>query len=159
MSSRYIDATLRFFDKFTGPMTRATDKIQAQGASIEKYGKKIERYGNKISSVGSKMTLGITVPVALVGASMAKAASDYEENLNKIDVAFGKSGSSVKKWADDATTQFGMSKNQALESAAQFGDMSTSMGLSQEKAAKMSKSLTGLSGDLASFKTLVRAKL
>jgi hypothetical protein len=38
--------------------------------------------------------------------------------------------------------------------AALFGDMSTSMGLSQEKASTLSTSLVGLAGDLASFKNL-----
>ena len=38
--------------------------------------------------------------------------------------------------------------------ASLFGDMGTSMGLPTDAAAKMSMSLTGLAGDLASFKNL-----
>ena len=38
--------------------------------------------------------------------------------------------------------------------ASLFGDMATSMGLPQKEAAKMSTSLTGLAGDLASFKNI-----
>ena len=38
--------------------------------------------------------------------------------------------------------------------AALFGDMGTSMGLTQKQAAGMSTSLVGLAGDLASFKNI-----
>ena len=37
---------------------------------------------------------------------------------------------------------------------AQFGDLGTSMGLTEDQAAKMSTELAGLAGDLASFKNI-----
>ena len=100
------------------------------------------------------MSLAVTTPIVMGGKKMISAASDYEENLNKVDVAFGNSSQSIKDWANNATRQFGLSKNQALEATSLFGDMATSMGLTQPAAADMSMSLAGLAGDLASFKNL-----
>lgn len=108
----------------------------------------------KMKAVGTKMSIGITTPVVAGFAKMTKAASDYDENMNKVDVAFGSSAKAVKKFASTATSQFGLSRNSALEMTSQFGDMGTSMGLSQSSAANMSISLAGLAGDLASFKNI-----
>ena len=121
---------------------------------MESISKKAKGIGDKISGIGTKLTVGVTTPLALASKSMVDAASDFDENLNKIDVAFGNSASEVKAWADTATESFGLSMNQALEATSLFGDMATSMGISQGEAASMSTSLAGLAGDLASFKNI-----
>lgn len=123
-------------------------------AKLDSASGKLQKIGGKISGFGAKWSLGISTPLTLAGKNMVTAASDYEENLNKIDVAFGKSSDTVTAWAENATKQFGLSRNQALESTALFGDMATSMKLSKSEAADMSMSLAGLAGDLASFKNI-----
>lgn len=132
----------------------AEKKSKSFEARIKKIGSRISQIGDKISSFGTKLTLGVTTPLALAGKSAVTAASDFDENLNKIDVAFDDSAEKVKAWADTATESFGLSMNQALEATALFGDMATSMGISRDKAADMSTSLAGLAGDLASFKNI-----
>ena len=135
-------------------VTDAEKKTKSFEARMGKIASKISRIGDKISSFGTKLTVGITTPLALAGKSAVTAASDFDENLNKVEVAFGDCSAAVKNWADDATESFGLSKNQALEATALFGDMATSMGLSQAEAAHMSMLLAGLAGDLASFKNI-----
>ena len=116
--------------------------------------KGMAKLGSTVTKVGATMTAGLTMPIAIFGKSAVSAASDMEENINKVDVAFGRSAENVKAWAETATESFGLSKNQALEAASLFGDMGTSMGLTQEEASNMSTSLAGLAGDLASFKNI-----
>lgn len=135
-------------------VTEAEKKAKSFEARMQKISSKISNVGDKISSFGAKLTVGITTPLALAGKSAVNAASDFDENLNKVEVAFGDCSAAVKNWADDATESFGLSKNQALEATALFGDMATSMGLSQAEAAHMSMLLAGLAGDLASFKNI-----
>ena len=135
-------------------VTDAEQKTKSFEARMGKIASKISSIGDKISSFGTKLTVGITTPLALAGKSAVTAASDFDENLNKVEVAFGDCLAAVKNWADDATESFGLSKNQALEATALFGDMATSMGLSQAEAAHMSMLLAGLAGDLASFKNI-----
>ena len=139
------------FEKAFSTAQKAADNFEAKMKNVSS---KLQNVGNSISGFGAKWSLGISTPLTLAGKSMVTAASDYEENLNKIDVAFGKSSDTVTAWAENATKQFGLSRNQALESTALFGDMATSMGLSQSAAADMSMSLAGLAGDLASFKNI-----
>ncbi len=139
------------FEKAFSTAQKATDSFEAK---IKSVSSKLQNIGNSISGFGAKWSLGISTPLTLAGKNMVTAASDYEENLNKIDVAFGKSSDTVTSWAENATKQFGLSKNQALESTALFGDMATSMGLSRSASADMAMSLAGLAGDLASFKNI-----
>lgn len=139
------------FDKAIQNAEKSASSFEKQMESISKKAKGI---GDKISGIGTKLTVGVTTPLALASKSMVDAASDFDENLNKIDVAFGNSASEVKAWADTATESFGLSMNQALEATSLFGDMATSMGISQGEAASMSTSLAGLAGDLASFKNI-----
>lgn len=115
---------------------------------------KLDTFSSSMTNFGNKMSLAVTAPLVALGGKMVSSASDMEENLNKVDVAFGKSADKVKAWADTATESFGLSKNQALEATSLFGDMATSMGLPQDAAADMSTSLAGLAGDLASFKNI-----
>lgn len=121
---------------------------------ISALGNQYKELGNKMSSIGSSMTANVTMPIALGFGYAAKQASDFDENLNKVDVAFGSSSKQVKDWAKTATASFGLSQNSALEMTSQFGDMGTSMGLSSKEAANMSTSLAGLAGDLSSFKNI-----
>lgn len=134
--------------------TKQTGAIDKVISKLESASGKMKSIGGKMQSIGSTMSLAITAPLAIAGKNMVTAASDFEENLNKVDVAFGNSADAVKAWADTATEQFGLSKNQALEATSLFGDMATSMGLAKPAAAEMSMSLAGLAGDLASFKNV-----
>ena len=135
-------------------VTAAEQKTKSFETRIKNVASKISSIGDKISSFGTKLTVGVTTPLALAGKSAVSAASDFDENLNKIGVAFGDSADAVKSWADEATKNFGLSMNQALEATSLFGDMATSMGISHTEAAAMSTSLAGLAGDLASFKNI-----
>jgi len=122
--------------------------------ALSKADSKLQKFGKKAKDVGKTLSISVTAPIALAGGFAIKMASDFEESLNKIDVAFGKSGTEVKKFAETARNQFGIAEGTALDMAAMFGDMGTSMGLTQGEAANMSKSLVGLAGDLSSFKNI-----
>lgn len=139
------------FDKAIQSAEKTASSFEKRMESISSKAKSI---GDKLSGIGTALTVGVTTPLAVAGKSMVDAASDFDENMNKISVAFGDSADDVKAWADTATESFGLSMNQALEATSLFGDMATSMGISQSEAASMSTSLAGLAGDMASFKNI-----
>lgn len=139
------------FDKAIQSAEKAASSFEKRMESISSKAKSI---GDKLSGMGTALTAGVTTPISVAGKRMVDAASDFDENLNKISVAFGDSADDVKAWADTATESFGLSMNQALEATSLFGDMATSMGISQSEAASMSTSLAGLAGDMASFKNI-----
>ena len=136
------------------PMQLMGQKIQDFGDKMQKAGQKIQKAGQAMTSVGSTLSRYVTAPVLAAGTAAVKLASDYEENLNKVDSAFKGSSDVVKDWAKEATKNFGMSESAALDATSLFGDMATSMGLSTDEAAAMSTSLAGLAGDMSSFKNI-----
>lgn len=140
--------------KITGDASSFEKTIKRAEALTANLNAKIDKIASNMVSAGSKLTVGLTAPIALAAKKMVSSASDYQENLNKIDVAFGKSGKVIKEWSKTAKKEFGLSRNEALESTALFGDMATSMGFTQKKAADMAKTLAGLAGDMASFKNV-----
>ncbi len=122
--------------------------------ALDKSSNKLKQFGADASRIGKNLSVGLTLPIAAAGVAAIKLASDFEESLNKVDVSFKKSSASVKEFSKTTLTQFGIAQGTALDMAAMFGDMGTSMGLTTVQAAKMSTSMVGLAGDLASFKNI-----
>lgn len=118
---------------------------------VAALGEKFKEIGDKITSVGQTMTMKFTVPIVAAFGLASNAASDYEENLNKIEVAFGDNAEAVTAWANNAIDEFGLSKVAATEAASSFGALAKGVGLSDDAAAQMSISLAGLSADLGSY--------
>lgn len=116
--------------------------------------RRIGAFGKQMSALGQNMSLYVTGPLLAAGAASLKFASDYNESLNKVDVSFKDSAASVKDFAKTSLESFGIAEGTALDLASSYGDMGTSLGLSTDRAAKMSTSLVGLAGDLASFKNI-----
>jgi hypothetical protein len=123
-------------------------------AALSKTQKKLKDFGDSTKAIGKSMSIYVTAPITLAGGAAIKFASDFQESLNKVDVAFKNSSQEVKDFAKTTLESFGIAEGTALDMAALFGDMSTSMGLSTDEAAKLSTSLVGLAGDLSSFKNM-----
>lgn len=121
---------------------------------LDNLKKELEGVAGKLNKVGKNMTIGLTTPIVAAGAASVKAYSDMYESLNKVDEVFGDAATSVEKFANTTLTQSGIAKSTALDMAAGYGDMATSMGFAQDEAAEMSTKLVQLAGDLASFKNM-----
>ena len=131
-----------------------TKELKKSEGNLQSFSKRMEAIGTKMKNIGSTMTAAVTLPVLAMGAASFKLASDYQESLNKVDVAFQGNAEEVKAWSKTTLKSFGIAKGTALDMAAKYGDMATGMGLNTKEAAKMSTGLVGLAGDLASFKNI-----
>lgn len=120
-------------------------------ANLKALSEQLKQIGSKMTEVGKTMTTRVTAPIVAGYTLAANYASDYEENLNKLDVAFGENSESVKEWANTARESFGLSKVQATQSASAFGALGKGIGLTESQAADMSTTLAGLSADLGSY--------
>lgn len=124
---------------------------QIGNANLKALSSQLKEVGDKMTAVGQSMTTKVTAPIVAGYTLASKYASDYEENLNKLDVAFGDNSQAVKDWANTASTEFGLSKVQATDAASAFGALGKGIGLSESEAAGMSTTLAGLSADLGSY--------
>lgn len=108
----------------------------------------------RLNSIGNTLSVGLTTPLVAAGAASFKFASDMEESLNKVDVAFKDSAGMIKAWSEDTLTSIGLARGTALDMAALYGDLATSMGYGTEQAAEMAATLVDLAADLSSFKNM-----
>ena len=121
---------------------------------IRDRNKGLDEAARRLSTAGNALTAGLTVPLAAAGVASVNFSSDMQEAVNKVEVAFGNAADSVKSWSSTTLNSIGLAQGTALDMAALFGDMATSMGYSQDAAAQMSMALVNLAADLASFKNI-----
>ncbi len=131
--------------------------------SLNQYNGKIKQMESSTKGLANNITKGILQSaVVMKGIQMAQQAvtssimlaSDYNETLNKVKVAYGENSEEVLNWGKTTLKQFGIAKGTALDMAALYGDMGTGMGFTTDQAADMGTSLVGLAADMASFKNV-----
>lgn len=135
-----------------------TVKIGADISDLQKQlgdaKKKFSKLGTDLGGIGRSLSTKLTMPILALGGAAIKMGSDLEESLNKVGVVFKENASEVQSWAKTTLKSFGIAESTALDMASLFGDMGTSMGQTTDEASRMSTNLTGLAGDLASFKNI-----
>lgn len=112
---------------------------------------KLSSFGDKATDVGKKMTIGLTAPILAGFGASAKAASDFNESLSKVNTVFGEQGKAIEEWANGTAKSLGISKREAVDTAGSFGNMFTQIGIGAPKAAEMSQAMITLAADLGSF--------
>ncbi len=88
------------------------------------------------------------------GKNAIKLGSDITEVENVVDTAFGSMAGHAYAFAATAKEQFGLSELAAKQYSGTMMAMLKSSGVMQAQAAKMSTTLAGLAGDIASFYNL-----
>lgn len=146
-----IEKTTEKLKYYTEVEQKVIDKTAAVVKKLEESGNKFEKTGEKISKVGNKITLGVTTPVVAAGAAIYKYSSDLTEAENKTKEVFKNMSGDVLTWSQTSLDKMGMARSTALDAVSLYGGMATAMGLTRKRATDMSKSLTELSVDLASF--------
>ena len=153
VSKQQYDALQREIIDTEQDLKRLERQAQQSNATLSKIGGVADSIASTSGKISSAM-MPATAAIGGLGALAFKNASDVVESMNKVDVAFKDSADEVKEFAETTLEKFGIAKGDALEMASLFGDMGTSMGISTGEAADMSITLTGLAGDLASFKNI-----
>lgn len=128
--------------------------MEELSSQMQNISRDLKKRGEEMQNVGKQLSTAVTLPLVALGTAATKFASDLEQSISKTDVVFGKQSESVKQFAQSTLNAFGISESAALDMLSLYGDMGTSMGITQGKAAEMSKKLVGLAGDLASFKNI-----
>ena len=149
--------------KIKPEVERATKSTKDLGNEFEQVGKKGKQSFKEIddglnnlqSALGDlASTIGLSFGLdSLIdfGKEAIGLASDIQEVQNVVDTSFGEMSSRVEEFAETSIDSFGMSELTAKQTAGRFMSMSTALGLAQDQAADMALTVTGLTGDMASF--------
>lgn len=125
-----IQGSYNLKDNVTEKLKKVSAEVDIAGEAATKSEKKYDAFSNKMDKIGSgmqkvggNMTKFLTLPLAVAGVASFKLASDYEESINKIDVAFKENAQSVKDWGGTTLKNFGIAKGTALDMASIFGEV------------------------------------
>lgn len=143
------DAMRKAWQKITNDAISGASKTKSSVSGInlafKSLGSTVSRLGGLLASV-----LGPIALIALVKQCI-ELGSAVNEVQNVVDTAFGSMAYKMEAFAKNSITQFGMSQLAAKKTGSSYMAMARGMGISQEAASDMALTLTGLSGDVASF--------
>jgi hypothetical protein len=103
------------------------------------------------SLIGQATALGAAFGISVGITDAIRNASTLEETLNKFNVVFGQNARSMQAWGDQFAATMGRSRSEVLGFMADAQSLVIPMGVDPAAAAEMSRNLTQLSYDLASF--------
>lgn len=133
-------------------LSKFEKQLRETGLTAEQVGKKLQDTGQKMTDVGKKMSTYVTAPIAAAGAASFKMAADLQDAMGATDQIFKSAADSVKTWADNLESYYGIAEGEALEYANMMGTMLVNIGgLTEEQAAKQAQTLIELAGDLTAM--------
>lgn len=128
--------------QLTKQLTGASNQAAKQATSI-------------FSGMGKKIAAGLSLAAfAKFTKDCLEVGSNVTEVQNVVDTAFKDLSWQADEWAANAMTNFGLSELSAKKYMGVFGQMSNAMGITGQAALDMAESVTGLTGDVASFYNL-----
>ena len=133
--------------RFTGDAADLKRSIGDVEGRLGGIGSKIAGFG-KVVAAG---LAGVAVGAGALAKSAIDAGSDLNETISKSNTVFGDAAGAIDAWSRTAASSFGQSRKQALDAASSFGNMFSQLGIGDQQAADMSKSMTELASDFASF--------
>ena len=111
-----------------------------------------QKIADSFKKIGTAITTAFSVAaITAFGKSCIELGSELAEVQNVVDVTFNKLSGSVNKWSKEAAASYGLSETMAKKYVGTFGSMAEAFGFTEQQAYDMSTTLTGLTGDVASF--------
>jgi hypothetical protein len=134
-------------------------------ADVAKFGqglataeKDTKTFSGKINKYSKAMAASFAVAGAAAGAfavkiglDAVKSASDLSEEISKSNIIFGESAKAIEQFSEAAEQSLGLTKKEALSSAATFAILGKNAGLTGKDLTKFSKTSVTLAADLGSF--------
>lgn len=131
-------------NKFLAGMDKA-DK------GTKKFESNIAKYSKAMAASFAAAGVAAGAFAVKIGMDSVKAASDLSEEISKSGVIFGESAKQIEQFAEAAEQSLGLTKKEALSSAATFAVLGKNAGLTGKDLTKFSKTSVTLAADLASF--------
>ncbi|WP_312694121.1 hypothetical protein [Caproiciproducens sp.] len=139
--SRGSSRATGFVNKLKDSLNSAKEKLSGLGTSSNSFFSMGKFYGWYF----------ILRQIANTFGGFINNINGYIENMNLFDVAMGKSAQSGEKLAQSLQNVLGVDSGEAMRYMGVFEELGTSFGIANKQATTMSKNLTQLGYDLASF--------
>jgi hypothetical protein len=124
---------------------------QSLSRSFDRAEQKATKFQRSMRRVGTAVGAALASQAVVTGVKTSiTAASDLNETLNKVNLAFGKNAGAIRSWAQGSAKNMGLPKQAALENAATFGLLFSKLGIAGGEASKMSQAMVQLAVDLGS---------
>lgn len=122
--------------------------------NIKKASRQMQEFGQKMTAAGKAMTAAITAPIVGIATAAIKMASEVVESEQLFTVSMDRMAEAARRWSDQVSDAMGINEYEIRKNVGTFNVMLKSMGLGEQAAYDMSKSLTQLAYDIASFYNL-----
>jgi len=136
MSNKQLSIILKLRDE-------ASKKLKGVSGGLVRFGNAWKRYG-----------IIATVAIAAISAALTKLAMDAQESENLFKESMANMAGIAREWSDELSKTLGLNSYEIRKVVSTFNVMLKSMKLSEDMAYEMSKALTQLSYDMASFYNL-----
>lgn len=134
----------------TDGWAKGVDRVKSDVAGLKRT---LTGFGTDLTDAAKKLgMIGAAAQVAF--GLMARHAMHIEEAENLFEVSFGNMADDVRAWSESVSDSLAMTAAQIREGAGVFAVMTQSMGLSEQAATSLSKNMTMLAADMASFYNL-----
>jgi len=133
----FVEVGIR--DEFTKPLNR--------------FGKRLQSAAMGAGRLGSQL-LAVSGAASIPFINAVRAASDMEETMSKFNTVFRDNAKEVRAWGDTLGAQVGRSQKQIASFLAESQDLFVPLGFDRSAATDLSKTVTQLSIDLASFNNM-----
>lgn len=129
-------------------------RVSKQGISTQiQEEKQTKRNTQSLGAYLAKLT-SVAVVARRLGSFVSSAiqeSASYVENLNLFAVAYGDVYQDTLKWALELADGFGLASNEVLKFAGTFRQLSTSLGIVEDTANSVSKTVTQLGYDISAL--------
>lgn len=148
MAQRNIKAGSAYVE--IGIRNRISAGAKAVQADLNKLSSSLKNQGQSIMRLGGVLAASVTAPLAIA----IRAGSQMQETMGKFNTVFGDAAGEVQAWGETTAAAMGISEQSMMSMLSGMQDLLVPMGVLPDNATNMSKTLSGLAVDLASFNNM-----
>ena len=160
-AAKGIDSLIESLTKLKGAtkglgLKGVANEMGEIGNATKKVKDSDDKASRSFTDLYHKMSVGINTikKVSKVISSAVKKSMDYTENMNLFSVSMGQYASGALEYAEKVSDTLGIDTSEWIRAQGVFMTLATGFGVASDRANTMSKNLTQLGYDLASFYNL-----
>lgn len=137
---------------------RFSSSLRGAGLAAQTMVGQLDAVGQRMQRIGQQMTMYITLPLVGFGVGLVKLASDAVESENLFEVSLDGMADRARAWSEETAKALRLNAYELRRQVGTWDVMLKTFGMSEQAAFDMSRRLTTLAQDMASFYNLSPAE-